>query len=53
MCVRTRVCMFIYLCTCGWKMDTEGVTLFKESPQRLIVKQKEVKDEAIERFLEF
>ncbi len=38
--------VFIYLCTYGCRMDTEGVTLFKESPKQLIVKQKEVKDKS-------
>ena len=41
MCVRVRrhIHIFVHL----W-VDTEGVTLFKESPQQLIVKQREVKD---------
>lgn len=38
------MCMRMYLC----KMDTEGVTLFKESPRRLLEKQKEVKEEGWE-----
>lgn len=29
MCVRAGT--FTYLCSCGWKMDTEGVTLFKST----------------------
>lgn len=44
MCVRVRrhVHIFVHL----W-VNTEGVTLFKESPQRLIVKQREVKDKPL------
>lgn len=38
--VRMHVHIFVHL----WEMDTEGVTLFKESLQCFIVKQNKVKD---------